>query len=179
MSEPFIAEIRMWGCNFAPRGWAFCDGQVMPITTNTALFAIIGTIYGGDGRTTMGLPNLTNRSPMQQGIGPGLSRRVIGQFGGADQVALTENEVPAHDHIVRGVAEGGNSATPTNELFMGQDQSSRSENTSYLSTDTTMNTTLAGEAIGHSGMSQAHENRQPSLVVNFCIALDGLFPSRS
>jgi len=179
MSEPFIAEVRMWGCDFAPRGWAFCEGQLLPIVDNTALFSLIGTLYGGDGRVTMGLPNLTDRAPMQQGLGPGLSSRPIGQTGGADQVALTETEMPAHDHIVRGVAEGGSSATPTNELYMGQDQSSRSENISYLSTDTTMNTSLAAEAIGSTGSGQAHENQQPFLGVNFCIALQGIYPSRS
>jgi len=179
MSEPFIAEVRMWGCNFAPRGWAFCDGQLLPIASNTALFSLIGTIYGGDGRTTMALPNLTGKSPMQQGRGPGLSSRRIGQVGGSDQVALTEAQLPIHDHIVRGVAEGGSSATPTNELYMGQDQSSRSENISYLSTETVTNTAFAAEAVGQAGASQAHENQQPFLGVNFCIALQGLYPSRS
>jgi len=179
MSEPFIAEVRMWGCNFAPRNWAFCDGQLLPIADNTALFSLIGTIYGGDGRTTMGLPNLTSRSPMQQGLGPGLTSRPIGQAGGTDQVTLTEAEMPAHDHIVRGVAEGGSSATPANDLFMGQDKSVRKEDVSYLSTEVNVNTTLASEAIGETGLSQAHENQQPYLGVNFCIALVGLYPSRS
>lgn len=179
MSEPFVAEIRMWGCNFAPRGWAVCDGQLLPISTNTTLFSLIGTIYGGDGRTTMALPNLIDRAPMQHGQGPGLTARSIGVPGGTDQVALTKDEIPSHNHVVRGVAEGGTSATPTNELFMGQDQAGRSENTSYLSTEVVMNTEMAAEAIGNAGMSQAHENRQPYLAVNFCIALQGLFPSRN
>ena len=179
MSEPFIAEVRMWGCNFAPRGWAFCDGQLIAISSNTALFSIIGTIYGGDGRTTMGLPNLTDKSPMQQGRGPGLSNRTIGQFGGANEVTLTEAQIPTHDHVVRGVSEGGSSATPTNELFMGQDKSGRQENISYLSTETVTNTNLAQQAIGAEGAGQPHENRQPFLGVNFCIALQGVFPSRS
>lgn len=179
MSEPFIAEVRMWGCNFAPRGWAFCDGQLLPVSENTALFSLIGTIYGGDGRTTMGLPNLTNRAPMQRGRGPGLSNRPIGQLGGTDEVVLTETEIPTHDHIVKGVSEAGSSATPANDLYMGQDNTSRQENTSYLSTDTTTNTNFASAAIGASGLAQGHENRQPFLQVNFCIALLGVYPSRS
>jgi len=179
MSEPFIAEVRMWGCNYAPRSWAFCDGQELAISSNTALFSIIGTTYGGDGRTTMALPNLTDKSPMQQGRGPGLSDRRLGQKGGTEEVTLTEAQIPSHDHVVRGVSEGGSSATPTNELYMGQDLSSRSENTSYLSDEAITNTSLASEAIGVAGSSQAHENRQPFLGVNFCIALQGIYPSRS
>ena len=179
MSEPFVAEIRMFGCNFAPRNWAFCDGQLLPISENTALFSIIGTIYGGDGRTTMALPNLTDRAPMHQGRGPGLSDRRIGQSSGTNQVAITEAQIPAHDHMVRGVAEGGTSAEPTNQVYIGQDQSSRTENISYMSTETTTNASLANEAIGNAGQSHPHENRQPFLGVNFCIALQGEYPSRS
>ncbi|MEW6982230.1 phage tail protein [Colwelliaceae bacterium 6471] len=179
MSEPFIAEVRMWGCNFAPRGWAFCDGQILPISQNTTLFSLIGTIYGGDGRTTMALPNLTDRTPLHSGRGPGLSYRPIGQPGGQTEVSLSELEIPAHDHIVRGVSESAISATPSEILFMGHDQSSRQENTFYLSTETQTNTTLAPQAIGNSGGSQPHENQQPYLGVNFCIAMQGLYPSRS
>lgn len=179
MSEPFIAEVRMLGCNFAPRGWAFCDGQILPISQNTALFSLIGTIYGGDGRSTMALPNLTDRTPLQQGRGPGLSNYVIGQRSGQSEVSLNESNLPSHDHIVRGVSEAGNSAIPTEAHFMGQDQSSRQESINYLSTESQSNTTLAAEVIGTSGGGQAHENRQPFLGVNFCIALQGLYPSRS
>ncbi|NOX43740.1 MAG: phage tail protein [Gammaproteobacteria bacterium] len=179
MSEPFIAEVRMWGCNYAPRGWAFCDGQLLPVAENTALFSLVGTLYGGDGRTTLGLPNLTDRSPMQQGSGPGLSSRPIGQFGGTAQEVLAEAQIPTHDHIVRGVTAAGSAATPASDLYMGQDKSSRGESIFYTSTDTTMNTTLSAEAIGASGSSQAHENQQPFLGVNFCIALQGIYPSRS
>lgn len=179
MSEPFIAEIRMWGCEFAPRNWAFCNGQLLSISSNTALFSIIGTQFGGDGRTTMGLPNLEDRAPMQFGRGPGLTDQSIGRYGGADQVSLTEAQLPAHDHVVRAVNEGGSSATPTSELFMGQDQSSRLENISYVSTETVTNTELASEAISQTGAGKAHENQQPFLNVNFCIALLGLYPSRS
>lgn len=179
MSEPFIAEVRMWGCDFAPRNWAFCDGQLLPISDNTALFSIIGTIYGGDGRTTMGLPNLQGRAPMHQGRGPGLSSRPIGQLGGNNQVALSETQIPSHDHIVSGVAETGNSGQPSDALFMGQDNVSATEVISYTSTETVFNTELAPESVGTSGQGQEHENRQPYLGVNFCIALQGLYPSRS
>jgi len=179
MSEPFIAEVKMWGCNFAPRNWAFCDGQLLPITSNTALFSIIGTIYGGDGRTTMGLPNLEDRVPMHQGRGPGLSSRRIGESGGSNQVVITEAELPSHDHIVSGVAEDGTSGLPDANLLMGQDNVSADEVISYTSTEAVFNAQLAPESVSSSGQNQAHENRQPFLGVNFCIALQGVFPSRS
>lgn len=179
MSEPFIAEVRMFGCNYAPQSWAFCEGQLLPIAQNTALFSIIGTTYGGDGRTTMGLPNLTGRAPMQHGNGPGLTTRYLGQSGGADTVVLETVNMPSHDHILNAYAEPSTSATSANDLYMGKETGPSSENSSYLSTETTVNTELAQEAIGHTGKSQAHENQQPFLAVNFCIALFGVYPSRN
>ncbi len=179
MSEPFIAEIRMWACNFAPRSWAFCNGQLLPISENTALFSLIGTIYGGDGRTTMGLPNLMSRVPMNPGNGPGLTPRILGERGGQDEVTLTMAEIPQHNHILRGVAEAGNSGQPNESHFMGQDAESADEVISFTSSNISVNTQLANESIANSGQSLPHENRQPTLGVNFCIALQGLYPSRS
>lgn len=179
MSEPFIAEVRMWGCNFAPRGWAFCEGQLLPISQNTALFSLIGTTYGGDGRTTVGLPNLTDRAPMHAGAGPGLTRRLLGERGGSNEVTLSEAQLPSHDHIVRGVAQQGDKASPDESLFMGQDGGGRQEKISYLASGVQTNAALAPETIGSNGGGQPHENRQPFLGMKFCIALEGVYPTRS
>ncbi|PWK50753.1 phage tail protein [Pleionea mediterranea] len=179
MSEPFIAEIRMWACNFAPRSWAFCNGQLLPISENTALFALIGTIYGGDGRTTMALPNLSDRVPMNPGNGPGLTPRRLGERSGQKEVTLTEAQLPQHDHILNGVAEGGNSGQPSEAHFMGQDVDSAAEIISYTSDQMSLNANLSPQSLANAGQSLAHENRQPLMGINFCIALQGLFPSRS
>ncbi|WP_144394701.1 phage tail protein [Pleionea sediminis] len=179
MSEPFIAEIRMWACNFAPRSWAFCNGQLLPISENTALFSLIGTIYGGDGRSTMGLPNLSDRTPMNPGDGPGLTSRRLGEIGGEKEVTLTESQIPQHDHVLTGVAEAGNSGQPSEAHFMGQDAESAAEVISFTSDQVAINAQLAPESLANSGQNLPHENRQPYLGVNFCIALQGLYPSRS
>ena len=112
MSEPFLAEIRIFAGNFAPRGWAFCNGQLLPIAQNTALFSLIGTTYGGDGRTTTGLPNLQGRAPMHPGRGPGLTARRLGESGGAETVTLSESQMPSHTHIPRGTTGVNSSETP-------------------------------------------------------------------
>ncbi|WP_462158964.1 phage tail protein [Pseudoalteromonas sp. GB56] len=179
MSEPFIAEIRMFACNFAPRSWAFCSGQLLPISSNTALFSLIGTTYGGDGRTTMALPNLVDRVPMNYGRGPGLTPRSLGDRIGSESVTLTAAELPPHDHILSGVAESGNSAQPSEAHFMGQDATSTAEVIAFTSSEISTNAQLSDQAVANSGANQAHENRQPSLGVNFCIALQGVYPSRS
>ncbi|MEO2268182.1 tail fiber protein [Pseudoalteromonas sp. YIC-656] len=179
MSEPFIAEIRMWACNFAPRSWALCDGQLLPVAENTALFSLVGTTYGGDGRTTFALPDLRNRAPMHPGRGPGLSSRRLGEKLGANEVTITEAQMPMHNHILNGVAEAGISAEPGANYFMGQDVESAAEVVSYTSSESTTNAQLAAQALANSGGNQPHENRQPNLGVNFCIALQGLYPSRS
>jgi microcystin-dependent protein len=169
MSEPFTAEIRIFAGNFAPRGWAFCNGQLLPISQNTALFSLIGTTYGGDGRTTTGLPNLQGRAPMHPGRGPGLTPRRLGQSGGTYDVTLTEAQMPSHTHTLRASTEDGRSATPQNM---------------YLATGTTMytsespNTTLRGDSLPPAGGGQAHNNTQPFLVLSFIIALVGVYPSR-
>lgn len=172
MSEPFIAEIRIWACNFAPRGWALCNGQLLPIAQNTALFAVVGTTYGGDGRTTLGLPNLQGRAPMHPGRGPGLTDRRLGERGGVEEVTLTEAQMPQHTHTLM-----GNSAAATTGNPSGAQLADTDPHRNYgPSRD---NEQLASQAVANAGGSQAHNNMQPYLTLNFTIALVGLFPSRS
>lgn len=171
MSEPFIAEVRMFACNFAPRGWAFCDGQLLPIAQNTALFSIIGTFYGGDGRTTLGLPDLRERMPMGPRQGPGLSDRRIGDRTGAAQVTLTEANLPAHGHGVSGNKGLANHPEPTGqELARGHEI--------YDSELGANPEGMAPETVGRAGGGLAHANQSPCMNVNFVIALTGIFPTR-
>ncbi|WP_440875142.1 phage tail protein [Thalassotalea sp. PLHSN55] len=179
MSEPFVGEVRMWACSYAPRDWAFCDGSELQISQFTTLFAILGNTYGGDGRTTFALPNLTDRAPMHQGRGPGLTSRRLGELGGLPAVQLSSAENPAHSHSVYGTSEAGDTASPTSIAYMSRESGNRSERNAYLSTLQTTDTNLALETLATAGQSQAHENRQPFIGVNFCIALDGLFPARN
>ena len=172
MSEPFIAEIRIFAGNFAPRGWAFCDGQLLPISQNTALFSLIGTTYGGDGRTTTALPNLQGRAPMHPGRGPGLTSRRLGERGGVETVTLTEAQMPAHNHILRATVARGGVSTPTGNAF-----NTSSGETAYHAPDT--NVGMSSAMAADTGGSQAHNNMQPYLTINFIIALVGLYPSRS
>ena len=171
MSEPFIAEIRIFAGTFAPRGWAFCSGQLLPISQNTALFALLGTMYGGDGVTTLGLPNLQGRAPMHPGQGPGLSSRQLGEFGGTSSVALTEATMPAHTHQLRGSTGDADSTHPEGHYYGDTSAMFRPPNENLRP--------MADGALAEAGASQAHNNLQPYLVVNFIIALIGLFPSRA
>ena len=173
MSEPFVAEIRIFAGNFAPRGWAFCNGQLLPVSQNTSLFSLIGTTYGGDGRTTTALPNLKGRAPMHPGRGPGLTARRLGQRGGTETVTLSEAQMPAHSHTLRGYDRRGNSAVPTNQFFAeGRD------GIPYNSSTTSNLVSTASNTLQNSGGSQAHNNLQPFLTMNYIIALVGLYPSR-
>ena len=172
--EPFIAQIVMFAGNFAPRGWAFCDGQVLAISSNSALFSIIGTIYGGDGRTTFGLPDLRGRVSVHPGNGPGLSTCKLGQRGGVENVRLTENEMPSHNHDVACVSSFGNAPTPAGNL-PGAEAARRMDIWTTEDADGTMKASM----ISNSGGGQNHENRQPYLGVNYIIALQGVFPSRN
>jgi microcystin-dependent protein len=173
MSEPFIAEIRIFAGNFAPRGWAFCNGQLLPIAQNTALFSLIGTTYGGDGRTTTALPDLQGRAPMHPGTGPGLTNKQLGQAGGVDTVTLTESQMPGHNHIPNGTTAVNNSENPGGNTW-GQ------HNTDNAYRETTVfNAPMHPDAIGTSGGGLPHNNRQPYLTLNFIIALIGIYPSRS
>ena len=174
MSDPFLGEIRMVGFNFAPHGWAFCNGQIMPIQQNTALFSLLGTMYGGNGTSTFGLPNLQGNVPLGQGQGPGLSDYVIGQTGGEPSVTLLNSELPQHNHLVAASSGVASSTEPAGNVLAR----SASGLTAYSSTGT-VNTVLAPSLIGLAGGSQPHNNMMPSLTVNFCIALSGVFPARN
>ncbi|WP_252730783.1 tail fiber protein [Colwellia sp. E2M01] len=168
----------MFACNYAPRDWAFCNGQLLPISQNTALFSLIGQTYGGDGRSTCGLPNLSDRIPMHPGRGPGLTSRRLGDRIGSETVQLVEAQMPPHNHSLVGVGETGTTQEPTTISFMSEEGGNRKEQTTYISTEKTTNTNLSSQVLTNTGGSRAHENNQPFLGVNFCIALQGIYPSR-
>jgi len=172
MSEPFVGEIRMFAGNFAPQGWALCDGQLLAISQNDALFSLFGTIYGGDGRTTFGLPDLRGRVPVHKGQGPGLSNRPIGQKAGAENVTVTVNQLPSHGHPMQATEEPADSAHPGGNL------AARST-TMDLYINAGQNANLAPTAIAATGGSQPHSNLMPYLCVNFIVALFGIYPSRT
>lgn len=175
MSEPFVAEIRIFAGNFAPRGWAFCDGQLLPVSQNTALFSLIGTTYGGDGRSTTALPNMQGRAPMHPGRGPGLTDRRLGQRGGVESETLSEAQMPNHNHTLRCTLENGEQGSLTNQVSLA-----RSRGGTLYQTDTTNNLVdMDSRSLPNTGGSQAHNNMQPFLTMNFIIALVGLYPSRS
>ena len=171
--EPILGEIRMFAGNFAPTGWAFCQGQLLPIAQNQALFSLLGTTYGGDGRTTFALPDLRGRVPVGFGQGPGLSNRVIGEQFGSELVTLNINQMPSHNHTVNAVTTEGNQNLPTNSL---------PANTKALDkeySDANANTTMKATMVNPTGGNQPFGVTQPSLGVNFIIALQGVFPSRN
>lgn len=175
MSEPFIGEIRAFGFNFAPIGWAQCNGQLLAIAPNTALFAVIGTTYGGDGSQTFGVPNLQGRVPMHWGSVTGLPPTQIGQAQGEAQVTLTAAQIPQHTHVAIAVRPGNKSErtdTPSAAAFLG----SSAAPTGIYQLAPTVSAAFAPNAISITGGSLPHENMQPYLVLNFCIALDGIFP---
>jgi microcystin-dependent protein len=180
MSDQFVAEIRIFPFNFAPTGWAFCNGQLMPISQNTALFSLLGTTYGGDGKSTFALPDMVDNAPMQPGQGQGLSQRFLGQNSGSETVTLTTSEMPIHTHsmVARGTAgtttdpQGG---APANMSWVaGAAFGAVRGYSSAVPADTAMSATLAV-----TGGSQPHNNMQPYLTLSFCIALQGIFPARS
>ena len=170
--NPFIGLIVMFGGNFAPRGWALCDGQLLPINQYSALFSILGTTYGGDGRTTFALPDLRGRVPIHEGTGPGLSPYDLGQKGGSETVTLTTNQIPAHSHNFE---LGSTGSTPAGSgSFLGN-----VTGTNLIYNGTKSGNTLNSGAIHNTGGGQSHNNIQPYLAVNFIIALQGTYPSRS
>ena len=178
MSEPFIGEIQIFGFNFNPGNWAFCQGALLPIAQNTALFSLLGTTYGGNGQTTFALPNFNGRAACQQGQGPGLSPRSLGETFGTNQVALTSNQMPAHNHALIAYAQPDpslKSGTPTpNSSF-----STLGNAASRPFTAVPIDDHQAPQMIGaDSGSGTPHANQQPYLAINFCIALIGVFPSR-
>jgi microcystin-dependent protein len=171
--DPFVAEIRIFPFNFAPKGWAFCNGQLMPISQNTALFSLLGTTYGGDGKATFALPNLQGSVPLNHGQGPGLSLYDLGQTSGSDAVTLGLAEIPAHTHSVRAeTIDPGDVSIPSGSSALAPSDGG----TLYQNT---ANTQLAPQAIALSGGDQPHNNLMPYLVLNYCIALQGVFPPRS
>ena len=172
MSEPFVGEIRMFAGNFAPRGWAFCDGQLLAVSQNDALFSLLGTIYGGDGRTTFGLPDLRGRIPIHAGTGPGLSPRRLGAKAGAEDVTLTVNQLPSHSHTVRCVKDNGNQTSPTGHVWAANTTNQ------YAAAAPEPTAAANANAISDTGGSQAHFNLMPFLCVHFIIALFGIYPSR-
>jgi microcystin-dependent protein len=175
MTDPFLAEVRPFAGNFAPTGWALCNGQLMSISQNTALFSLLGTNYGGDGRVTFGLPNLMGSAPMQQGQGPGLSQRYLGESGGEPSVTLLSSEMPNHTHRVLAVDASGDTTSPAGASF-AQARNGRVADRIY-STDTP-NLTMAPQAALPAGGSAPHNNMPPYLCVTFIIALQGIFPQR-
>ena len=169
MSQPFVGEIRMFGGNFAPAGWAFCEGQLMPISENETLFALIGTTYGGDGETTFALPDLRGRVPVHQGQGPGLSSHVLGETFGVESVTLTTSQIPQHNHALSASNALGDSAGPGGKV------PARSTNIDLYSGDPP-DVNMAATAIQPAGGSQPHDNFQPYLCVSFIISLYGIYP---
>jgi microcystin-dependent protein len=173
VADPFVAEIRIFPFNFAPKGWAFCDGQLLPLSQNTALFSLLGTTYGGDGKSTFALPDLQGSAAMHPGQGPGLSLRDLGEIGGAEFVTLLQSEIPVHTHTVNSLVALSTTATPTSGTALG-----RSVNGNAYA-DTAAGVQQFGfQAISVAGGSLPHNNLQPYLTLNYCIALQGVFPAR-
>jgi len=168
MSEPFLAEIRIVGFNFAPRGWAFCDGQILPINQNQSLYSLLGTTYGGDGRTSFALPDLRSRTPIHKGDG-----HTLGQKGGAETVTLTAAEIAAHTHTVKASSSPGDNTSPTGHVLAA------ATTDLYRDPEAANMTALRSGTVTNAGGGQGHDNMQPYLTLAFCIALQGLFPSRN
>ena len=172
MSEPFLAEIRIMGFNFAPRGWAFCDGQILPINQNQSLYSLLGTTYGGDGRTSFALPDIRGRVPVHVGNdGAGGMTYSEGQKTGEETHTLSVNELANHSHVMQGTSNIANQAVPNNTLLAATNNGKPYSSSSSGE--------MGSGMVAHVGGSQAHENMQPTTVLNFCIALQGLFPSRN
>ena len=176
MADPFVAEIRIFPFNFAPKGWAFCDGQILPISQNTALFSLLGTVYGGDGKSTFALPDLQGSVPMHPGQGPGLSLFDLGQIGGAETITLLVSEMPVHAHAVgRALNAEGNSITPVNSVW-AQAPAGRGAAALYKEGAPTGQVNV--NSLNITGGGLPHNNMQPYLTLNYCIALQGVCPQR-
>jgi microcystin-dependent protein len=172
--DPFVAEIRIFPFNFAPKGWAFCDGQILPLSQNTALFSLLGTTYGGNGQSNFALPNMQGNAPMHPGQGPGLSLHDLGETGGSETVSLLESEIPGHNHSIgaQSVALGG-TASPAGNTF------NRPASGNLYDNANAQLAPLADQALAPAGGDQPHNNMQPYLTLNFCIALQGVYPPRT
>ena len=179
MADPFVAEIRILPFGFAPKGWANCDGQLLPISQNTALFALLGTTYGGDGKSTFALPNMQANAPMHPGQGQGLSLRDLGEMGGTEQVTLLESEMPAHAHFEQGSEGDASTASPGGQLpAKGFWDSGTSGGLVGAYSSLAPNAQMAFQSLAVAGGSLPHNNMQPYLTLRFCIALQGVFPAR-
>ncbi len=174
MADPFVAEIRIFPFNFAPKGWAWCDGQLLPLSQNTALFSLLGTTYGGNGKSNFALPDLQGRAPMHPGQGPGLSLHDLGEQGGSETVSLLESEIPSHSHGLMANPLDGDTPVAAGNAF-GRDGNSPL----YKAPAGTTTAPLAAEALAPAGGDQPHNNMQPYLTFYFCIALQGVFPPRT
>jgi microcystin-dependent protein len=173
VADPFVAEIRIFPFNFPPTGWALCDGQLLPISQNTALFSLLGTTYGGDGKSNFALPDLQGRTPMHPGQGPGLSLHDLGETGGSQTVTLLESEMPVHLHGFRGTNTAGDNPAPGGNIV------ARPGNSNIYQQNSTSNiVAMAPAALPPAGGDQPHNNMQPYLTLTFCIALQGVFPPR-
>lgn len=170
MADPFVAEIRILPTNFAPRGWAFCHGQILPISQNTALFSLLGTTYGGDGKSNFALPNLQGRAPMHPGQGPGLALHDLGEVNGAETVTLTPAQMPSHTHQLTADSGAPTTGNPTNAVLASP--AALRKYSAALDLEKMA-------PVGAAGGSQPHNNMQPYLTLNFCIALQGVFPPRN
>jgi microcystin-dependent protein len=175
MSDKFVAEVRIFTGNFAPTGWALCNGQLMPISQNTALFSLLGTMYGGDGKSNFALPNLQGSAPLQQGQGPGLSLRVEGEIGGEQTVTLLQTEMPAHAHTIQAAA-GTGLADPTNNVWAS---GAKGFGSIYSPSVPASNVQMSPFATSVAGGNLPHNNMMPYLGLTFIIALQGIFPARS
>jgi microcystin-dependent protein len=172
--DPFVAEIRIFPFNFAPKGWAFCDGQILPLSQNTALFSLLGTTYGGDGKSNFALPNMQGNAPMHPGQGPGLSLHDLGETGGSETVSLLESEIPSHSHPLMSLGAPGNRTSPVaNSIARAS-----AGNAYFPQTGATL-VAMADQALAPAGGDQPHNNMQPYLTLNFCIALQGVYPPRT
>jgi microcystin-dependent protein len=175
MADPFVAEIRIFPFNFAPKGWAWCDGQLLPLSQNTALFSLLGTTYGGNGKSNFALPDLQGRAPMHPGQGPGLSLRDLGETGGSETVSLLESEIPAHAHTLRANSDFGDLQQPSPNRVLARSQNANA----YQTTTNQSVVTMSPDALPPAGGDQPHNNMQPYLTFYFCIALQGVFPPRT
>ena len=174
MADPFVAEIRMFGFQFAPKGWAQCNGQLLPLSQNTALFSLLGTTYGGDGKSTFALPGLEGSAAMHPGQGPGLSLRDLGEIGGSEFVTLLESEMPIHTHNLMASTQNASTSNPSADTVLARSFGGLS----YRNAAPLTPQLMAFQALSPAGGSLPHNNLMPYLVVNYCIALQGVFPAR-
>ncbi len=172
--DPFVAEIRIFGFNFAPKGWAFCNGQILPLSQNTALFSLLGTTYGGDGKSNFALPDMQGNTPLFWGQGPGLSLYDIGQTGGEQSVTLLQSEVPSHNH---GVQSAPGNFSGNSNVVGGNSYAKSAQGNAYLPPATLVNMSI--QEVSVVGGNNPHNNMMPYLTLNFCIALQGVFPPRT